>query len=203
MRKGLLLCVVGVALALSFAPPTLADHNPAGKRLKFEQCTYSDGQEAFETMPDNMCTYDEDGHILDHADRFGEGPNVESALGGFIFLALLWAAIPTFLAINIASSRGQPVAVAGAIGFFGGWLGLAFVYFAMKDAPLISPAPSRTAPENLKNLYSTPEERGAAPAPTVDKSVAGRLRELDGLKEQGLITGEEYENQRKAILSDI
>ena len=44
-----------------------------------------------------------------------------------------------------------------------------------------------------------PRRRGPAPAASADD----RLRRLDQLKKDGLITPEEYEAKRKAILDDL
>ncbi len=43
----------------------------------------------------------------------------------------------------------------------------------------------------------------AQPRPQPQAAVADRLRELDGLREQGLVTDEEYRAQRRRILNDL
>jgi hypothetical protein len=186
---GLLVAIVVSMLAV----PAWAEHNPSGRGLKFEDCTYPDGEPEDFGFSEDSCTYDEDGHIIDHADRFGDGPDFGSLIAIMFFVGLLWSLVPAVLARNIASSREQPTGAATAIGFFGGWLGLAFVYLAMKEGPVFGSGQST----------GTSQRSEPAPSPSDEKPAAERLRELTGLRDEGLITSEEFGRRRAEILGEI
>ena len=79
---------------------------------------------------------------------------------------------------------------------------------------------SGVIPSSLNQAHQAPQVAEPAPStsPIIDQvqeipllehpnegesSIAERLRTLDGLKNQGLISAQEYEQQRRKILSDI
>ena len=181
--KRFMLVLFLIAGALPVAAPAHAEHNPNGKRLKFEDCLEEDG--SYAVPPD--CTYDEDGHIIEpstHLTRGGGG------LGGFFVFAALWSLIPPFIAATIASERGQSVGLAVVVSIFFGWLGLAFVYFMMRDDP------------TFKVATVTPS--GAASAPrAASGDPTTRLQKLQGLLDEELISEEEFKERRRAILGEV
>ena len=87
----------------------------------------------------------------------------------------------------------------GAIGVFGG--------ITYNDSKIRSCLQGRgwLAPEDA--TYSTVGAPAAAPAPIkaveTDSPAARRLRDLKSLLDQGLITKEEYEDRRQAILGGL
>ena len=48
-----------------------------------------------------------------------------------------------------------------------------------------------------------PPQRAAAPAPAAGQSVEQRIKELEGLASKGIISKQEYQARRKAILDGI
>jgi hypothetical protein len=90
--------------------------------------------------------------------------------------AVLLPAIPALL------RRERPVAPA-----------LAATPLAFASAPPAAPPPAAPAPEPVR-----------APATTARaEDIASRLRQLEQLKESGLLSGDEYDQRRKQILAEL
>ena len=154
--------------------------------------------------PDSMmiedpfgCEWDGEGHVISNSNL----DNPTSGLGGLIFLALLWNAIPPFIAAGMASSRSQSVGLAVVVALAFGWLGLAGLYLYWQDKG-IRPSqtePPATFPPTRTAARPTPREVVAAGA----GRAAERLRELQSLLDEGLIDHSEYAARRRAILNEV
>lgn len=114
------------------------------------------------------------------------------AFGVFVVLAILWAAAPAVIGGIVASNRGQNVGLAVVLCIVAGWIGLLIVIFAFK--PEVA-----AAARGLADIAARPPQTASAP----HRDSQARLEELERLKREDLITGEEYASRRAAILEDI
>jgi len=124
----------------------------------------------------------------------GNSPVNGGLIGVFIAIALLWAAAPAVISGFIASARGQNVGLAVVLGLFLGWIGLLIVLVAFKQRV------SAEAPSLIAETVGSRPSRSAAMPP---RTTSARIAELDDLKQQGLITPDEYASRRQAILDQI
>lgn len=185
--KALRMVIVALVVPIfSVTGIALADHD--GHEFETaEECMASS------RAPDRMatCTRSNEGPWVAHYGSLG-GERVPGAFGGFLVLALLWAALPAVIGGFVASGRGQSVGLAVILGLVLGWIGLLIVVFALK--PEVSAA--------AKSLIDAASQAG--PNPSSDRrDPASRLQELDRLKDEKRVTQEEYESLRAAILRDI
>lgn len=107
-------------------------------------------------------------------------------MGTFLLIAALWSAIPMGVAMYLASSRNESAASAVLLTLFFGWIGLAIVYFGQK----------RTL-DAVKHLADAPAA-STAPAPPDE-----RLRRLEQLHRDGLLSDAEYASQRDRIIAAL
>ena len=128
------------------------------------------------------CTFDESGNLLT---RTNTSPS-PSRLGVIVVFALIWIAVPMVVAAVMASNRGESVGMAILLTLLLGWIGLAIVYFGQRKAISV-----------VDNLAS-----GAATEPVDKRSVADRLQALEELLRSRLITQDEFDARREAILKD-
>lgn len=105
---------------------------------------------------------------------------------------------------QIAKPDPAIAAIAGAFGAVG-----VFVGTSTTDSRIRSCLQARGW--TVKDPNAVKEAKASAPAPTAvsvksvepDSPAAKRLKELSGLLEQGLITKEEYEEKRQAVLRGL
>ncbi len=179
-RRGVL--IMGIVLVLSGGGTAAAHHN--GHEFgSFDECVESG---TVHRMP--TCSQSGDGPwVARYPGGFGEGPSFP--IGGFLMLALLWAAAPAAIGGFVAADRGQSVGLAILLGIFLGWIGLLIVVVAFK--PEVA-----TATRSVL-------DRATGPPPPARRDARSRLEDLERLREGGLITDEEYASRRTAILEDI
>lgn len=104
-----------------------------------------------------------------------------------------------------APSDGGEGSTAVAITFWGigGFSLLGGLLLARGARATQARVPGRSGPAHPPKPAQAPKPR-PAPAPKDDgDDLAARLRRLDGLKAQGLVTQEEYDAKRRAILGEI
>lgn len=167
------------------------------------QQTFDSADECMEAPMDPLdpmphtCTSTGDGRWVssDTTTGFGD-PSTGSGFGTFILVALLWSAVPLFIAASMASSRGESVGIAVALTLFLGWIGLAIVYFGQRQTGDVVRGLA-----NVSNL--APAGAGGQVAPRGAESSSARLVELSRLREQGLVDDEEYARQRARIIDSI
>lgn len=161
-------------LALAATSATAQSDNP------FEKCLNDPNRppNAFEFGPPS-CTFDENGNVISRQYPEDVGTGISGAVGLFIMLGILWAAVPLFIAVRMARDRGDRPGIAVLYTLAGGWLGLALYHASTRQRP---PEPTPTAP------------------PT--RAIAERLIAIDELLAQGMITTEEHAGRRAAILAE-
>ena len=126
------------------------------------------------------CTFDEEGNLIDR-DIPGEAPSGGS-FGGLLTLALLWSALPMIIGGSIAASRGQSVGLAILVTLFLGWLGLALVALLQRQEVV------ETATEVVQR----------AREPRFD--AVDQIRRLAELRDEGLLTEEEFRSKKRQVL---
>jgi hypothetical protein len=137
------------------------------------------------------CVYDANGNLIGRTSPSGldggsSGPN----LVPFVFLALLWSAVPFAIAVGLARSRGEPVGTAVLLILVLGWIGLLIVVYGQ-----------RRAAGDVGRLLN-PVETTARSAPPPESPEA-RLRKIEDLHALGLISDEERTTRRAAILDRL
>ena len=98
----------------------------------------------------------------------------------FFFVGIPLTLAPGFAGLALARSANIPGIVAFLIGLFGSWLGLIGLYLYG---------------HSQKQKSAAPEIRRPAPA--------DRLRALQALLDDGLITQEEFQERRRATVDDL
>ena len=121
---------------------------------------------------------------------------------GFLFAVLLWSLIPTIASVSVASGRGLIVFPALLLGLLGGWFGLVLV-IAFYKAPLIEPSARGGVMPNPKLAGAGPMLGSKGSDHTPHEDPASRLRTLTKLKDEGLISDEEFEERRQGVLADL
>lgn len=188
MRRFLI--ALGVALAL-FVPMTAA----AAQTESPEDCiarAEDAGRDL--TFGPPGCNY-RDGKFTGFTDEQSDGPGVPGFFVTFIIFGILWSLVPFAIACVMASNRGESVGGAVLLTLVLGWFGLLIVYSGQKK---VAGAVDRILEPSV----------AAAPAPTPRpassaRSVADRLRELESLRDGGLVTEDEYADRRGAILAEV
>ena len=161
---------------------------------QIDQCI---GTEPIGVNPPPTCTFDANGHLISRSqpqtptDSTSSFPN----LGPILFLMLLWSVVPFVIAISLARSRGEPVSSAVLLILVLGWVGLLIVVYGQR----------RTVAD-VGRLVHAPAPAASAVQPSAvqpSASTADRLRTIDDLHAQGLITDEERNHRRSAILDTL
>lgn len=124
------------------------------------------------------CTFDSEGNLIER-DVPGESSS-SGPITGFLLFGLLWAAIPMAIGASIASSRGQSVGVALLLTLFLGWLGLLIVFVMQK-------------PEVVEMLRGRDSSLGGP-------DVADQIRRLGQLRDEGLLTDDEFRAKKAQLL---
>jgi hypothetical protein len=124
------------------------------------------------------CTFDSEGNLIDR--DIPGAPGEGSGFGGFLVIALLWAALPMVIAGSIASSRGQSVGLAVLLTLVLGWIGLLIVVVLQK-------------PEIVEAARNTVAAAGG-------NDVADQIRKLGALRDEGLLTEEEFTAKKARLL---
>lgn len=101
-----------------------------------------------------------------------------------------------------ASGRGLIVFPALLLGLLGGWLGLVLV-IAFYKAPLIEPSARQGVMPNPKLAGAGPMLGSKGSDHTSHEDPASRLRTLRNLKDEGLISDEEFEERRQEVLTEL
>jgi hypothetical protein len=148
------------------------------------------------------CTFDSNGNLIG---RSTPGPGGHSLdLAPFVVLVVLWSVVPMVIAVAVAQSRGEPVGTAVLLILVLGWIGLFIVLYGQ-----------RRAVDDVGRLVnqSAPSPPPATPPPTSASStvasetssdaVGERLGTLDTLCAQGVITADERDRRRAAILDEV
>jgi len=125
--------------------------------------------------------------------RFNLRPSKPASIGGLIvlgFLILFGLGFAALVGSVLVSNDAPPLAIALFALFMLGWIGTAVFMLVYHAANL-------TRPKGLPfmNLDSD------AAAPDAPQDPAQRLRDLEKLKMDGLVTEEEYKRKREEILS--
>jgi hypothetical protein len=179
-RQGRAILVV-LILAVVWARPALAARQTA---------SYGTAEECISAKPAEIdpfawrCMTLPDGKWV----PYGSTPasRASSAFGTFLTIAVVWSLVPLAVAVGLARRRRESPGTAVLLTLFLGWIGLAIVYFGQART---GDAVQRVAPQG---------------APTHDpEGVEGRLRQLDRLRADHLVSDEEYERQRRRIVESI
>lgn len=191
------LLLMSVVLALFIG--LLAGAGPAWAVEGYEtlrECIEAGTAEPLGARPPPTCSSNAEGLLVPTSaePRTGSSP----AFGGFLMFALLWALVPLVIAARLASARRESVAMAVVLTLLLGWIGLAIVYFGQKRThEAVGGLADRAAA-----APSQRDEGDGVPAPP-PASREERLRELDRLLQQDLITAEEYDSHRRTILDGL
>jgi hypothetical protein len=145
------------------------------------------------------CTFDSNGNLISRSTPrvLDPGPNL---LAPIIIVAIFWSLIPLLIAFGAARSRNEPVGTAVLMTLVLGWVGLIIVLYGQRRAAsdlagLVNRAPPAPSP-----MAASPAAPAAA-APA--DGVRERLGTLDGLYAQGVITVDERDRRRAAILDEV
>jgi len=173
-----ILAAVTAVLLLSLAPTTaaVAGGKKEEKRIQdqLDECL---GDELYPYGPPS-CTFDAEGNLIDR-DVPGES-DPGSGFGGFLLLALLWSLLPMVIAGSIASSRGQSVGLAILATLFLGWLGL-FLVLVLQRQEVVDTA---------KEVVDRAGRR----------DVVDEIRRLGRLRDDGLLTDDEFQAKKRQLL---
>lgn len=203
MRRAVLVIGVIALTSACLSAPAFAQENEKDRAERaVDKCL-----EGHEFGPPPSCTFDGDGNLIsrDYPGLGGDSGTAPGWFGPLIVIALLWGAIPTFVAANIAKERGQSVGAAAAAGFFGGWAGLAGVYFLMRpgvvDIPPVSGGGATGAIS--ADPQAGPDVTAGMGAEPLADSIETRLAKLKDLRERDVIDESEYTERRREILDEI
>lgn len=185
MRKMVLgMAFAGAAVAVALVVPAAAAQGP--DKGWYEECYGEDGPTLEEA--EGGCIKVEGGKWQPrNGSDVTSGPS--AVFGGFLFFAILLALVPAFIGAALASSAKIPGIAGFGIGLVGSWVGVIGLY-------LYGHSQSRT---------STVIQTGPAVERTArdTSSAAERLRTLQDLLDQGLITEEEYRARRQAAVDSL
>jgi hypothetical protein len=188
--RGLLLSLgltMVLGVALSARASAAQDTSTTNNQAEIDQCL--NGAPIGSNAPPS-CVFDANGHLLS---RSTSSPGVGGSsinLAPFFFLALLWSVVPLVIAMSVASSRGEPLGSAVLLTIVFGWIGLFIVLYGQR----------RTAEAVGRMAHAPPTTVGGVDART---SAAERLRTIDDLFAQRLITGDERDQRRSAVLDEL
>lgn len=151
----------------------------------YEQCYGRDGP-TLEEMETSHCVKVGDGEWRPAPS--GRGPGMSFGFGEIVFFGILLSLVPGFVGAAVGSSAGLSTGAGFLIGIFGSWIGIIAMYLyghSQKQSSVIS----RREPSE--------------PSPANPDSTAERLRTLQDLFDQGLITQEEYTARRSAAIEGL
>lgn len=129
---------------------------------------------------------------------YSSGGGVPSVFGTFMVIAVFWSLIPLAIAAFIASDRGESIGMAIGLTAVLGWIGLAIVYFGQANTHQAASGLANRAVSPPPKPPATPVEPRAA-----DPSVPERLRRLDELHRDEMLSDSEYAEQRRRILDSL
>lgn len=143
------------------------------------------------------CVYDANGNLISRStdSSGGVGGGGTPNIAPFLILIVIWSVVPFAIAASVARSRGEPVGTAVLLTLVLGWIGLVIVLYGQ-----------RRVAGDVGRLMGTPAPPGTARAsqpPARSQSPAERLRAIDELHAQGLITDEEHDRRRRAIVDSL
>jgi hypothetical protein len=191
---GVLTLVVGAALVILLGPPVGAqpgDDKGLSKCLR--QITFEPGARCVKSGDD----WKPSGGGLSANDP-------EGLFGTFVFVGLLLSLLPAFVGAAISKDAGVSGAAGFGIGLVASWVGVIGLYLyghsQRQGRPLITSGPA-TAPATREGMG--PAVGGTTEGPPESNAPADRLRALRDLRDQGLITQEEYEERRSATLDSL
>lgn len=179
-RTAMGITVVAVLLLIGGS----AAAQPGGGGLR--QCYGPDGP-TLEEMQTTKCVKHGDGPWERVTDS--DFPGMGFGFGEILLIGIVLALVPGFVGASVASSANISPGAGFLIGTFGSWIGVIALY-------LYGHSQKRTP---------APDVGGAAvetkrPAP---EDPAARLRKLQDLLDQGLITQEEYRARRQAAIDGL
>jgi hypothetical protein len=143
------------------------------------------------------CTFDSNGNLISSSQPGPLKPGFDIA--PFLVIAVLWSLVPLVIAIAVSSSRNEPVGLAVGLVVVLGWIGLLIVLYGQR----------RTVADvgRLVNDPSTPAAAPASTPPEASGESSGPVRErlgtLEDLYSQGVITVDERDRRRAAILDEV
>jgi hypothetical protein len=128
------------------------------------------------------CTFDSEGNLID---RDIPGEEESSGGGSFLWIFLLWSAVPLAIGIAVASSQGWNLGFAILILLVFGWIGLLFLALVPQDRAEAAAA----------HVTSEPH--------TNSGDVSEQIRQLGALRDEGLLTEEEFQAKKAELLASI
>ncbi len=180
-----LLVLFGVFVALGIGASARADAQEAGSspidQPAVDQCV---GTATIGAQAPPSCVFDANGNLISRspsAARSSAPSSSSSNLAPFIFLVLVWSAVPFVIAVSVARSRREPVGTAVLLTLVLGWIGLLIVIYGQR----------RSAADVARWVH---------PPPT---SARERLRVIDELHAQGLISDAERDARRSAVIDAL
>lgn len=195
---GRFLAVLGVVACVLLTGMTAAGAQSSDEQL--DECLDISDEEMGMGPP--SCTFDSQGNLIsrDFGGGFG-GAGQGIGFGTFLAIALVWAGIPLVIAAMVASDRGESMGAAVLLTLVLGWIGLGIVMFGQqRTMQTVGAAASGAAAAGVSAA-------GASAAPGAragsTDAVAERLRRIDDLHAQGVITDEERAQRRDAVLNDL
>ena len=180
--------VLGLAIALAAGAAGRADAQESSTTF----LSQSQVDQCIGTVPIGIgdpprCTFDANGNLISKSPaQSNTGPS-SANLAPILFLVVIWSAVPFVIAVSMARSRNEPVSTAVLLTLVLGWIGLLIVVYGQR----------RTV-DDVGRLVHAPSQSAGVAAPPA--STAERLRTIEDLHAQGLITDEERDRRRSAIL---
>jgi hypothetical protein len=143
------------------------------------------------------CTFDSNGNLISRSSSEPEGTGSAPNILPFLFLALIWSAVPFLIAVSIARSRDEPVSTAVLLTLVLGWIGLLIVVYGQR----------RAAGDVGLLMHSAPTGTPMRTAPVSDtsaaRSVRERLQTIEDLYAQGVISTVERDSRRAVIVDQL
>jgi hypothetical protein len=181
----------GLGDGVAHAAPVTTD--PGLGQSELQQCI---GDAPIGVDPPPTCTFDPSGNLIGRTQSDPTGAGSTPNFLPFIFLVLLWSAVPFLIAAGLARSRGEPVGTAVLLTLVLGWVGLLIVVYGQRrTVDDIAGLAGRAGATDISTPSGSPV---AAP-----DAAATRLARIEDLHARGLITDAERESRRAAILDQL
>jgi hypothetical protein len=179
--------VLGSAAAAHAAPSAPTTTAPDIGQAQVDKCI---GTEPIVGEPPT-CTYDAHGNLISRSQP--GAPDTGGSTSSFVpllLLVLIWSAVPFAIAASLARSRDEPVGTAVLLTLVLGWIGLLIVVYGQ-----------RRAVDDVDRIVH--RAGGGCAFDASLSSPSERLRMIDDLHAQGLITDEERTTRRSAVLDHL
>ncbi len=193
-----LLVLFGLLVALGIGAWTWADAQEVGStpidQQAVDQCI---GTTPIGVQAPPSCVFDANGNLISRSPSAASTSVPASSslnLAPFIFLVLFWSAVPFVVAVSVARSRHEPVGTAVLLTLVLGWIGLLIVIYGQRRAAAdvghwVTPTPSPSPTSTSTSTPTTPASE--------------RLRVIDDLHAQGLISNAERDARRSAVIDAL